>query len=353
MIKLILPKEEFLKKINYALHFTSTKISNINYIQGIFLKGEKNIIHIYSTNLSYYFHTTVKTEKTEDFSLIIEPRKVIDFLNLLPPGKITLEINDKKINIKQGNINGEFPLIEGKDFPIPPKIEEKKQRINTDFLLKNLPLVLFSTSNDESRPVLTGVNFLVEEDNILMVSTDGFRLSLLRLKKEIDIPSLIIPVSFLNEVLNFIKKEKEIDFFYSSEEKMIKIKTDDLEFFSRLIEGDFPPFEKVIPNQTTTSVELDKEEFLRNVKLVAIFSRDYSNIIILKIKKNGLFFQPKIDKQEKDITNQEIKMKGEEIRIAFNYKFLLDLLKISTNSTAGSCTAGEGSAIISLITTSL
>jgi DNA polymerase-3 subunit beta len=178
-----------------------------------------------------------------------------------------------------------------------------------------------------ARPVLTGVNFLVENDQILMVSTDGFRLSLLKIKKEIDIPSFIVPASFLEEILNFIKKEKEVKFFYSTEEKMIKFQINDLEFYSRLIEGDFPPFEKVIPQKALITVEVEKDEFLRNIKLVAIFAREYSNVVILKIKKDKIIFQPKADSEEKEIAIQEAKIIGEEeIKVAFNYKFLLDLL---------------------------
>jgi len=327
MTGIVLNKDEFLEKLTYAFRFTSSKVTSIGSIQGILIEIKKNTLHLYSTNLSFYFHSFIKTETEQNQSFIIEPKNIIDFLSLLPAGRIELETKEKKVIIKQNNRKGEFSLIEEQDFPRPPKIEEKQQTLKTEFLIKNLPLILFSASNDMARPVLTGVNFLVENDQILMVSTDGFRLSLLKIKKEIDIPSFIVPASFLEEILNFIKKEKEVKFFYSAEEKMIKFQINDLEFYSRLIEGDFPPFEKVIPQKAPITVEVEKDEFLRNIKLVAIFAREYSNVVILKIKKDKIIFQPKADSEEKEIAIQEAKIIGEEeIKVAFNYKFLLDLL---------------------------
>ncbi len=321
-----LEKNLLLEKINIAYRFTSSKISSINVLQGVCLKGEKNLFHIYSTNLNQYYHAVIKTEIKENFLIIIEPKKIIDFLSLVPQNKINLKIEENKILITQDQIRGEFPLYKEKDFPFPPVFEEKNQKIKTDFFKNNLPLVLFAASSDDSRPVLTGVNFVSSDEEILIVATDGFRLSLLKTKKEINFPSIIIPAKFLNDILSFIKNEKEIEFSFSKKEKMVQFKLGDDEFFSRVIEGEFPPFEKVIPNQKNTTIEADKNEFLRNTKLVSVFSRDYSNILLLKIKDNKIIFLPKTDNEEKEIAIQEAKTEGEEIKIAFNLKFLLDLL---------------------------
>lgn len=321
-----LNKEVFLEKINIAVRFVATRISSLATLQGICLKGEKNILQIFSSNLNQYYHGKINTEIKNNFQIIIEPKKIIDFLNLLPKNEIILKIEENKVLITQDKIKGEFPVYKEKDFPFPPKLEEKTQKLKADFFKKNLPMVLFASSNDDSRPVLTGVNFVTDNEEMLIVSTDGFRLSLLKTKKEINFPSIIIPARFLSDLLNFIKKEEEIDFAFSEKEKMVQFIINDDVFYSRVIEGEFPPFEKVIPTQQNIIIEADKNEFLRNIKLVAIFSREHSNIVILKAKDNNLFFLPKTNTEEKEISIQEIKMQGEDIKIAFNYKFLLDLL---------------------------
>src|SRR3990170_820860 len=138
--------------------------------------------------------------------------------------------------IKAEKTKGRFPLINAGDFPMPPKIEEKTQKIKTEFLTRNLPLVLFSASADETRPALSGINFLTNEE-LVLVATDGFRLSLVKTKKEAKLPSVIIPADFLREIIHLGKDEKEVYFSYSAKEKAIRFRLGETEFYSRLIEG--------------------------------------------------------------------------------------------------------------------
>lgn len=327
-MKFTINREVFLEKLTLASHFTSTKLTSSLTLQGVLLKGIKNILHFYSSNLSSYLHTSLKVDLEKETEIVIEPKKLIEYINFLPPGKLEIEVKEKQITIVSGKTKGNFPLIAKEDFPLPPKIEEKEQTIKTDFLLKNLPMVLFSASYDETRPVLTGVNFLTQE-TLIIVSTDGFRLSLVKVKKEIDIPSVIIPADFLSEILQFVKEEKEVKFSYLKKEKMIVFSLDNTEFYSRLIEGDFPPFEKVIPTEKRTTVTIDADDFLRNIKLISVFARDFSNIVILQMAKDGIWIKPKTDAGDENNAFQEAELEGEEQKVAFNYKFLLDFLNHS------------------------
>ncbi len=319
-------KEPFLEKLNFASHFTSAKISSLVALQGIFIKAEKGLIHFYSTNLNSYYHTTMKTDNQSSFVIIIDPKRTGEFLALLEPGKINLEVKEKQIVISQGKTKGEFLVMSAEEFPTPPKTEEKPQEIEAEFFLKNLPLVLFAASTDETRPALSGVNFLTTDQDTSIVATDGFRLSLLRLKKIADFPPMILPSGFLDEVVRLVKGEKTIKFGYSPQEKTVNLRIGEHDLYTRLIEGDYPPFEKVIPTSRKTTVVLDKDEFLRNVKLVSIFAREFSNIIILKTTKDGIEMRPKTDQSRENVTVQEATVDGEEQKIAFNHRFIIDLL---------------------------
>lgn len=325
-MKLILQKEKLLDKILLASHFTSNKLGSVAALQSILLKCENNILHFYSTNLTSYFHTTLKTEEKAVFEALIEPRRTIDFLSLVPSGKIDVEVDGKTIFFHQGKIKGRFPLIKKEDFPMPPEMKEKGETMTAEFLLKNLPLVLFSAAKDETRPALSGTSFSIADERLYMVATDGFRLSLIKTKRSENFPPMIIPADFLAEIIKNLKTEKETIFTYSPEEKMILFKIGDNSFFSRLIEGEFPPFEKVIPQEKKATVVLDKDELLRNIKLISVFARDYSNIVICRFGKNELIITPKTDGKEDNSTSQEVQLVGEEQRVAFNYKFLLEFL---------------------------
>ncbi|MFH0979649.1 MAG: DNA polymerase III subunit beta [Candidatus Roizmanbacteria bacterium] len=326
-MKINLLKEVFLEKLNLTSRFTSSKLTSSTSLQGVCLVGEKDLLHFYSTNLNYYYHSTLKIENSHSFKVIIEARKIEEFLSLLSSERIDFEIKEKQVIITQGKTRASFPLYESSEFPFPPKMNNEKQKIKTEFIKNNLSLVLFSASSDETRPILTGINFVSSEDSVQMVATDGFRLSLLSLKKEFPIPSMIIPSSFLNEVIRLLKNEESIYFSYSTEEKMLVFYIGEHELYTRLIEGDYPQFEKVIPSEKKTTITIDREEFLRKVKLTSIFARDFSNVIIIKTDKEGLKIYPKTTKDdEENITYQEAIIEGEEQKIAFNYKFVIDFL---------------------------
>lgn len=325
-MKLLIPKDAFLEKISYASRFTSSRLSSLTALQGIYIKGEKNTLHFYATNLSSYYHTQLKVDNAGEFITVVEPKKISEFLSLLPAGKINLQTEKNQIIISQEKTKGEFATFSSGEFPLPPKVEEKPQKIEADLFLKNIPLVLFAASSDETRPVLTGINFVVEEEQMLVVATDGFRLSLLKLKKEAEFPSMIVPAGFFTEVLHLMKEEKQILFNFQPAEKIINFQIGEHDLYSRLIEGEHPPFEKVIPGQVKTTVVVDRQEFLTNIKLIAIFARDASNIVVLQTEKDNLVLRPRGDKESKGVASQEAEIKGETIQIAFNFKFLIDLL---------------------------
>jgi len=325
---MVFKKDDFLKNLKLASRFTASRLSSNVLLSGVYLKKEKKLLHFYATNLNFYFHSTLEIKDEKNFDLLIEPKNVVDFLSYLTQTEFDFLIENKKIIIKAEKNQGEFPLFPKEDFPLPPKIDEKQQEIKKEVLEKNLPLVLFACASDENRPVLTGVNFVSENGKMLLVGTDGFRLSLLKIEKEIHFPNMIVSASFLREVLGLVTKEEKIFFSFSKDEKVVYFKIGNIELYSRIIEGEYPPFEKVVPTQEgRTKAVVEKNSFLQNLKLISVFSREFSNIVILDVKKDGIYLRPKTE--EETTQNQaflEAEVKGEEIKVAFNIKFLLEFL---------------------------
>lgn len=325
-MKILLQKNVFLEKIELASHFTSNKLSSSTSLQGVCLIGEEKKIHFYSTDLNYYYHSILKNENDLKFKIVVEPKKIIEFLTLLPEAKIEIEIKEKAIIISQGKIKGQFPLFSDQEFPFPPKNNEERQKIKTSFFKENLPFLYFAVSSDETRPVLTGINFVTDEESLQLVATDGFRLSLLTIKKDLPFSSLIIPAGFLINTQRLIEKETEIEFSYLKNEKLLAFFIGEHDIYVRMIEGEYPPFGKVIPTEKKTSIMIDSDEFLRSVKLVSVFSKEFSNIIIMEVEKDSVKFIPKVGQGEEDVVYQEAKVEGESQKIAFNYKYLIDFL---------------------------
>src|SRR3989339_1292763 len=280
-MKILLQKTGFLEKLELSSHFTSSKLSSSTSLQGVCLVGEEKTIHFYSSDLNYYYHSVLKNDNNNKFKIIIEPKKIIEFLSLLPETKIEIEIKEKAIIISQGKIKGQFPLFSDQEFPFPPEKTGEKQKIKTSFFKENLPFLLFAASTDETRPVLTGINFVTNDEELQLVTTDGFRLSLLTLKKDLPFSSMIIPAGFLSNTQKFINKETEIEFSYLNSEKLLAFFIGNNDIYVRMIEGEYPPFEKVIPVEKKTTVTIDADEFLRSVKLISVFTKEFSNIIIM------------------------------------------------------------------------
>lgn len=328
MIEFIVDKELFLKKINLALRFNQSFSFSTNINSGLLLESKGENLNIFSTNLTTFFSSLIKIEKKQnkDFKLIIEGKTISEFVNFLPSQKIFFLIEEKKVVIFDKENKASFPIINAQDYPKPIEVTTNKQKINFSIWQKKLPLVLFAASNDDSRPVLTGLHITSKEESLIFVATDGFRLSLYSIKKEIEIPPITIPAVFISDVLKAIK-DNDLKISFSEEEKLIGFQSENDKFYSRLIDGDFPPFERVIPQTKKTSFTISRDDFFKKIKTMGIFAREKSNIIILEIKKDQLLIKPKNDEEIETYSRQEIfDFQGEETRIAFNIKFLNDFL---------------------------
>jgi DNA polymerase-3 subunit beta len=208
------------------------------------------VIHFYATDLNTYCHAQSPLITKEKIEIIIEPKKVLEFVQFLQNGDIHLDITETTIQISQGTAKGVFPIIIAEEFPLPPKLQdEEEEDITPSFLLKNLPFLLFTASTDDARPVLTGINFVVSDEELTLVATDGFRLSLVKEKRKGTFSSMIVPAEFLKEVLRHVKETQKVTFTYSDTEQIVRFTIGDISFYSRLITGDFPPFERVIPEE--------------------------------------------------------------------------------------------------------
>ncbi len=220
------------------------------------------------------------------------------------------------------------------DFPkIPEDINTKLGfSIPSNIILPALSKILFATGSDETRPVLTGVLFIFDANELTLVASDGFRLSKIGItlaKKVGDKKiSLIIPKSFLLELMKITANTDQILFEPRETDNQLITKIGDTIISTRLIEGNFPDFEKIIPKNTTTNVTVDKNDLKRGVKLAAVFARESANVIKLKIKESSLSLESESGKVGKENYEIEVKVEGPAVDISYNYKFIEDFTNI-------------------------
>jgi len=325
-MKLLLDKVFLSDILQTTQKFTSDRLGTGVSLQGVYIKISKGKINFYATNLNTYCSVSSDIKSEGDAELVIEPKKILEYLQLLDSGEISLDIMENNVQIIQGKTKGVFPTMPASDFPLAPELKEKPEKIKSDFLLKNLPFLLFTASVDEARPVLTGINFSSGDSDLILVATDGFRLSFVKEKSRGIFPSMIIPADFLREVTKYIKGKKEVDFTYSEKEQIVRFTIDNAEFSSRLIDGEFPSYERVIPEEKKSTVKLKKNELIRNTKLISIFAREFSNVVVYDFSKKGLVVSPKKEANAENVTTQDVIFEGEPMKIAFNYRYVLDFL---------------------------
>ncbi len=321
-----IPKNVFLDNLQSASLFTSSKFGSSTTLQGVLLEIFDNKLHFYSTDMSSFFHSSIPVKINDPISVVLDVKKIIEFCSLLPGDSVELVFEKNKVRINGEKTTGSFPFIDAKEFPKPPALKNEQKKINSSLFLSLLPLVIFSASKDESRPSLNGVNFLDIEGRLTIVSTDGFRLSLATTTEDTGIPPMLVPSGFLSDIIKKCKGRGDVFLNYSREEKIVMFRVGDEEYYSRLIEGEFPPFEKVLPTEKKTQVTLDKDEFLSRIKIISVFARDTSNIVLCEFTKQGLTIKPKSTEGETNSTLLDCVFEGEEQKVAFNYRFILDFL---------------------------
>ncbi len=322
---------EFKEKINLASSFLKSSIINAG-LQNILLEISGKKIKIYSSNLSFFFVSEIDLEKKadEEKSFVFDPKKLVEILSFVSDDKVELVIKDKKFTLKTKTISASFPYLQESKYP-KPKDPDKTKKVNLGKLTEALNLVLFSTATDDTKPTLTGVNFLQKEDGLTLASTDGFRLSVYDLKgisfdflkKE----SVILPADFLKLILRQISDEEEVEIGFVEKENLFYFSVGTDRFYTRVIEGEFPPFQQVIPETYTSKITLDRQEFLKNIRIASVFAKEFSNVLIFEIKEDEIYIYPRVEEGERDtLVKQKAKVKGEEMRIAFNYRYVLDFV---------------------------
>ncbi len=329
-MKIQIVKKDLLDKIILLSRFTSSRFTNNPILQGVLFEFKSKKLSLYATNLTSFAHSTLSLNKqVESVSVVVEVKKLIEFLNLISQQTIELDVLENKLSITINKTKATFPVLKGSDFPKLNTKNKTEVDLGGEFFFKNISLVLFSASKDDTRPVLSGVYFTKQDNGFInMVSTDGFRLSVLKAKNKEDIDSMIIPAGFLNEVLYFIKTfKKKVKFYVSKEDNIAMFLSDEFSFYTRLIDGEFPPFEKVIPNDINTTITISRDSILKAVKTTSVLLQGGSNIVVFDVRDDGVYFMPKNKDIDGDnVVFQEASISGGNVKIAFNNKFVLDLL---------------------------
>lgn len=356
-MKVIILKEK-LKEGLYFMEKISKKSLTLPILETCLLETEKNILKLSSTNLEtgIIFRSLAKVEKEGRICL---PVKIFSsLLSFFPNKPLILESENLELNLTCDNYKVKIKGFNPEDFPIiPQKKEEEGILVNSKIFCQNLSQIINIPSPLLSKPEISGIFFSFHNNLIKMVATDSFRLAEKKISQEFNLEkeyNFILPHSAAKEVVSiFGDKEGELKIFLSPnqvffEYMMTEIPQPQIQFTSRLVEGEYPNYQEIIPKKFETQIQIPKEEFLNQLKSASLFSG--------KINEVNLKISPKDKKIEITSQNPDLgeyksflegKINGKEITISFNHRFLIDgVSEIKSKELFFNFTNKEGPAVL-------
>lgn len=325
------PVESLYSSLAAVSHALSTK-GSLPVLSYILLDAKGSRLSLSATNLELAITTTIEAEIEKEGSVCAPGRLLTDLASSLTSGEVKVSVKDNILDVESANVKSKLNGIGSTEFPkLATGTKEEFLSLDPAQFCKSLPSVIFSAATDESRPVLTGVLFDVTDDLLTLVGVDGFRLSERKLSLESKVAKhihVVIPSRALSEIARLISGERDLKIFLDDSENQIIFRTGKFEISSRLIEGTFPDYQKIIPGSFISRAVIPAEEFRKSVKLASLFAKDSSNVIKVTLSPSESLVTlgantPEVGENE---TKLSAKIEGEGLNVAFNNRYLSDCL---------------------------
>ncbi|RTR26058.1 DNA polymerase III subunit beta [Robertmurraya yapensis] len=267
-------------------------------------------------------------------AIVLQAKFFSEIVKKLPTDFVEMEVqNQLQVVIRSGksefNLNG----LDPEEYPRLPQVEEENAfKIPTDLLKALVRQTVFAVSTSETRPVLTGVNWKVENGELICIATDSHRLALRKAKIEIETAhnyNVVIPGKSLNELSKILDDNNELVEIVITENQVL-FKAKHLLFFSRLLEGNYPDTSRLIPAESKTEVIVNTKDFLHAIDRASLLAREGRNNVVrlATLESKGIEISsntPEIGKVIEELVAQSID--GEELKISFSAKYVMDALK--------------------------
>ncbi|MGM0441850.1 MAG: DNA polymerase III subunit beta [Elusimicrobiota bacterium] len=332
-MKLNLKTEKFVDLLSTVLPAVSSK-SNLPSLSLFHITAEDDSIQVYGTDLDIGIVSSMKTDVEKEGVVALPARQLFDMTKMIDTEKCFIKkITDNEYELSGENKNTTYTITAGnaEEFPSIPDIEKvKKTAVDTQTLCEGIDKTIISVSKDESRFILCGIYFQCKKNKLKMVSTDGRKLSYF--EKELDQTGdeiqAIIPTNAINVLRKIATSDKdEVKVSLSSSENKISMQVGNTTIYSRLIEGDYPNYNQVIPEKQDKNIVLNTDQLLSATKKMLAVKSMGTEPVKYKFSDNKLVIS--LSATEGTGTSSiPVEYKGEEIEISFNPDFIINILKV-------------------------
>ncbi len=309
-----------------------TQKSSLPILANVLLEVSEDKLRLTATDLDIGICASIPVSVVQKGAITVPAKKFFDIIRALPDGSeinISLKKNNS-ITIKSGRAQFKIIGLPKEEFPQLPIFKDKDSIILEQKEFKNiLNLTDFAISKDDTRYILNGVLFSIKGDRVDIVATDGRRLAAANKKlttKTLLEKDVVVPVKAIQEVKRLLADEGDIKIQFGDNQIMFSFSNSFI--ISRLIEGEFPSYKKVIPSKSQKEVRVGREEFLDAAKRASIFTDQESLAIKLEIQKNKMTISKNTPYLGESREQIDVDYSGDDtIEIGFNPRYLIDVLK--------------------------
>lgn len=334
---LSLLQENFNSALSNVSRFVSSK-AQLPILNNILLSTDNGRLKLSATNLELSINYWIGAKIDQEGSTTIPAKEITEFVSYLPTGKIDLKLSlSNLLTLTSTKTESSFTTIPSTDFPPFPQINPNNIfEFDLPLLSQAISQIAFSAATDDTRPILTSILCQFASNNLTLVATDGFRLSFksiklvnpIQLKSGQDIVTFLIPAHSLIEVIKLAKNTPKVKIGLTTDEHQVVFILDDVELISRLIEGEYPDYKRIVPDSYTTKIYINRDELSQAIKIASVFARVSANVVKFNIKGSSIDLTANAPQIGQNKVTVDARVEGEPLEIAFNYKFVSDFLNV-------------------------
>ena len=329
-MKFTIIKDHFSKNLQLVGKAVNNR-SPLPVLSNVLIKTEKGRIKLSASNLQVTITTWVGAKVDEQGEITIPAKILTEFVSQVQDEKIDASLESSILQLTTAKTKATFNGIPASEFPdIVGVTGGISLSLDYEAFLDGVNKVQFAVATDEGRPVLTGIFFKVYKKTMLMAATDGFRMAEYKLPIKENFEesvSCIIPAKYFVDVIkSFDSDTKTVSLTIDNEKNIMGIKGEDIEAQLRMIEGEYPDYDAVIPDEHTTEIKISRSELASGIKLANIFARDLGNMVKISVEDEIIKALSQPTESGSNSTEMKGEVEGENLQIAFNAKYLLDFV---------------------------
>jgi len=339
-MKLSCLQENFNRGLSIVGRAVATR-TTLPITNNVLLAAEEGRLKLVATNLEMAISCWIGAKIEEEGAITVPARLLTEFVSSLPSDTIAINLSPqtKTLGLKCARFEARISGIDAKDFPPIPSVDEGiTTSVEVEALRQGINQVVFAAATEESRPVLTGVCAQFEGSTLTLAAADGFRLAVFKLpiaKAVSQKTEVIIPARTLSELNRLMTDQEEaVNITLNPNKSQVLFRLKSTELVSQLVQGTFPNYAQLIPKSYNTRVIVSVADFLRATKTASIFARDGSGIVRLVITPGSemnpgrLSVSARSEEIGDDVGEIDATVEGADAKIAFNGKYLTDILSV-------------------------